>query len=797
MKGCAPCSGPAACPAPSTPQPHSRCSSCSSPWRPTRTPRRPRPSTPRAAWSRSTSPAPRPARRCASSTPTGDEVATQPAGELGGAVFREVRPGSGYRVTQGDRVVAAADGALHALGPARPERLRPDDPRPRLRLPDDPRRDAARHQRPAPVRRGALPDARRVLGLRLRAALGRPELDRADRAAARLRRGRRQHARHRLLGRRVRLLRAAAGPRRLRRHRDRRAPAVGRGPPRRHDGDLLRRHQPALRGPHEPAEPGRHHAAVGHRRHGDDALSRRHPQHGLRAVVGQGPRARRAAGVPDRRPAVGARAHQRRRHDLPRQPGPAHRGASTSCARPTRTASTCRGWPTRWRRSPSSTRSRRRSSWPASSPTSRPAATAPRWPAGSPARGASGSRSRTARTSTRWTRRRSTAGTTSSSSTSPTARPTCPPALKALATAIYSTAMGIQGVTLPDDPLQGQRDLRRGAGRLRGPAARADPVRQRRRRHRPGTPVAGFERSFARFPLPGTTPRSWYLGSGGTLERKKAQGTGADRFTWDPAARPPTSFTGNTGSGAGGLWTVTPQYHWQQPPAGNALAYVTPPLDRTTTVVGAGAVEAWIKASVPNVDLQVTVSEVRPDGKETFVQNGWLRTSGRKLDSRKSTLLEPGAEPARGRRPAAAGGPLREDLRAALLPGARLPRGLADPPADLGARRRPARLVVLAPVARGPTPVSLAYSREDALAPRAAHRARASTSRRRCRRARRCAASRAGPTSRWPTRRPAAERLGGQAGSSRAESAMRRKTERNRGAERPATAAKWRSMPRA
>jgi predicted acyl esterase len=37
----------------------------------------------------------------------------------------------------------------------------------------------------------------------------------------------------------------------------------------------------------------------------------------------------------------------------------------------------------------------------------------------------------------------------------------------------------------------------------------------------------------------------------------------------------------------------------------------------------------------------VTVSEVRPDGKETFVQNGWLKASERKLDPAKSTLLEP------------------------------------------------------------------------------------------------------------------------------------------------------------
>jgi predicted acyl esterase len=32
---------------------------------------------------------------------------------------------------------------------------------------------------------------------------------------------------------------------------------------------------------------------------------------------------------------------------------------------------------------------------------------------------------------------------------------------------------------------------------------------------------------------------------------------------------------------------------------------------------------------------------VRPDGKETFVQNGWLRASERKLDPSKSTPLEP------------------------------------------------------------------------------------------------------------------------------------------------------------
>jgi predicted acyl esterase len=68
---------------------------------------------------------------------------------------------------------------------------------------------------------------------------------------------------------------------------------------------------------------------------------------------------------------------------------------------------------------------------------------------------------------------------------------------------------------------------------------------------------------------------------------------------------------------------------------------VSAPLTHNTVVFGAGAVQAWIRASVPSVDLQVTITEVRLDGKETFVQNGWLRTSLRALDPAKSTLLQP------------------------------------------------------------------------------------------------------------------------------------------------------------
>jgi predicted acyl esterase len=55
-----------------------------------------------------------------------------------------------------------------------------------------------------------------------------------------------------------------------------------------------------------------------------------------------------------------------------------------------------------------------------------------------------------------------------------------------------------------------------------------------------------------------------------------------------------------------------------------------------------------VRSSTSDVDLQATISEVRPDGHETFVQNGWIRASERKLSTgsnnmfkQPSTALEP------------------------------------------------------------------------------------------------------------------------------------------------------------
>jgi predicted acyl esterase len=220
-------------------------------------------------------------------------------------------------------------------------------------------------------------------------------------------------------------------------------------------------------------------------------------------------------------------------------------------------------------------------------------------------------------------------------------RPSLSPTVRALAPSLYASTMGITGVTLAPDPIESAPTYA---------AARAAFQRLARVRilfdngagsSQAGAPVAAFEQSFARYPIPGTSARSWFLSAAGGLAGRAAGSAGADRFSWRPGAGRATSFTGPDSGAPGGLWNATPTYHWASDPPGTAASYETPPLAANTVVIGGGAVHLWVKASVPSVDLQATISEVRPDGRETFVQDGWVRADERALDPARSTLLAP------------------------------------------------------------------------------------------------------------------------------------------------------------
>src|SRR3954471_11444368 len=204
------------------------------------------------------------------------------------------------------------------------------------------------------------------------------------------------------------------------------------------------------------------------------------------------------------------------------------------------------------------------------------------------------------------------------------------PQLQASAPLVYQTALGVSQDdwdTLPFDPIQMDPTVDAAKADFEAlPSVRVlfDNGAGSSPEHtsRVGDPYPTFEQSFKSWPVPGTSAPRWHLGGGGALTDATPSQSGANRFTADAHALPLTDYGKNTGTG--GLWGSASQWdwRWKPNPTGTAVSYLTDPLATDTAVVGAGAVHLWVKSATPDIDLQVTVSEVTPEGNETFVQNG-------------------------------------------------------------------------------------------------------------------------------------------------------------------------------
>ncbi len=156
----------------------------------------------------------------------------------------------------------------------------------------------------------------------------------------------------------------------------------------------------------------------------------------------------------------------------------------------------------------------------------------------------------------------------------------------------------------------------------------------------PGTPEPNGVAEFDSWPIASAVASTWALGDGGTLTAGDTPGSGEDVYTADPTALPATFYDSSV-TGGNGVWRADVAYDWQPLPDGTGVGYTTAPLTADTVVIGAGSVDLWVKATSPDTDLEVTISEIRPDGTEIYVQSGWLRASQRALDTTRSTELSP------------------------------------------------------------------------------------------------------------------------------------------------------------
>ena len=137
------------------------------------------------------------------------------------------------------------------------------------------------------------------------------------------------------------------------------------------------------------------------------------------------------------------------------------------------------------------------------------------------------------------------------------------------------------------------------------------------------------------WPPPNLTALELHLRAGGKLSPEPAAGAEApDRYVY------PAGSTSN-GAGYGYPWPSGQTTDRLAPPPPTRLVYESEPLERDVVALGAANVTLHLSSTATDTDVQVTLSEVRPDGRVVFVQKGWLRASHRALDVANSTPFRP------------------------------------------------------------------------------------------------------------------------------------------------------------
>ena len=143
-----------------------------------------------------------------------------------------------------------------------------------------------------------------------------------------------------------------------------------------------------------------------------------------------------------------------------------------------------------------------------------------------------------------------------------------------------------------------------------------------------GTPVPTVVKAYESWPVPVRETVQWYLRGEGRLGSAGAMEPGSDTWRFDEEAGTDTFF------GPRGYQLLVPLWDldWQSFADENSADFVSEPFSEAQVVAGPGIAELWIRTPVDDVTLQVTLTEIRPDGNEVLIQSGWLRLGHRKAE---------------------------------------------------------------------------------------------------------------------------------------------------------------------
>lgn len=136
-----------------------------------------------------------------------------------------------------------------------------------------------------------------------------------------------------------------------------------------------------------------------------------------------------------------------------------------------------------------------------------------------------------------------------------------------------------------------------------------------------GAPVPAWEQSFPAWPPAGQVAVRSYFQPDGTLGPEPPTAAEASStFDLDPEA-------GQRDIEVTSCWNKIPEYDWRQWEPGQAVVFESAALAEDVVLLGSGSVDLWLKSTADDADLEVNLTEVRPDGQEMYVQSGWLRAA--------------------------------------------------------------------------------------------------------------------------------------------------------------------------
>ncbi len=156
----------------------------------------------------------------------------------------------------------------------------------------------------------------------------------------------------------------------------------------------------------------------------------------------------------------------------------------------------------------------------------------------------------------------------------------------------------------------------------------------------PGEMLPEWEADFNSWPPKRAQVQTFYLGASGKLNTSKSS-SGSVSFNPNPTLRPATTLTVPASSSnqlPSNPWAALPNYNWAPVVGNEGVGFISPVLKKDMVVVGPASLNLWVKSTALDTDLQVTVSEVRPNGQEMYVQSGYLRAAYRKTNSQSSVF---------------------------------------------------------------------------------------------------------------------------------------------------------------